>query len=157
MSKDYIHGLGKLTYNNGYIFYGNFSFSIIDGNGSLHGISKNLIYCGNWSNGVFHGKGKLYHENRKKFFSGLFLNGVCDGYGKIYDFDEVKLYEGEISKGEFSEYVEDTNIFKRINDLIKYHNTFLYKGCLKEKKINIDAFNINNNYIEIEPSAPPLI
>ena len=44
MSKDYIHGTGKLTYNNGLIYSGDFAFNVIEGSGSLHGTSKNLIF-----------------------------------------------------------------------------------------------------------------
>ena len=116
-----------------------------------------MIYIGSWKNGVFHGKGKVYHENRKKFFSGNFINGVCNGYGKIYDFDEVKLYEGEINNGEVSEYIEDINIFNRINDLINYHNTYLYQGFLRQKNLNLDKYSVNDSYYKITPSAPPMI
>ena len=67
------NGKGRLTWDNGVFYDGDFANGQFHGNGSYF-VSDYALYEGEWVNGTFTGKGKITYLNGE-IYEGEFLNG----------------------------------------------------------------------------------
>ena len=61
------HGQGKLIFEDGAFYEGEFKDDKMHGKGVLFYSPGHPAYEGDWSNDMFHGKGVLYNENPMPF------------------------------------------------------------------------------------------
>jgi len=89
---------GKLKYNDGTVYVGEFENSIPHGNGeTLSPLGDS--YVGEWSNGRRHGTGDLVFANGDSYV-GEFVNGILEGKGVMKS--QSVSYEGSFKDGVFS-------------------------------------------------------
>lgn len=74
-------GYGKIVFNNGTIYDGQWAAGVPNGEGELFYPEK-FHYIGAFKNGKFHGDGKLVSLDTKYSFEGTFKNGKKHGKGK---------------------------------------------------------------------------
>ena len=114
-------GKGKLIYNNGTEYIGNFKNNKPDGYGQLTQ-ENGEIYQGEWKEGKINGHGTRFHKNGDKYI-GNYVDNVRNGYG-VYIFSNGNTYEGNWVKGK----ANGKGIFK-------YNNGNEYEGEFKNNLI----------------------
>lgn len=62
MQNNLKNGYGKLIYQDGVYYEGNFKNDCINGKGTLFYGQNRPAYAGDWCNNKFNGKGSLYNE-----------------------------------------------------------------------------------------------
>lgn len=93
-------GKGKLNFNDGSYYIGNFDFDNMHGKGVYY-YSNGDMYKGEFLNGMIEGYGEHYDNNDCIIYEGNFLDGVYNGYGKLYYLNEL-IYEGQFLNGQFN-------------------------------------------------------
>ena len=114
-------GKGKLIYNNGTEYVGNFKNNKPDGYGQLTQ-ENGEVYQGEWKEGKINGHGTRFHKNGDKYI-GNYVDNIRNGYG-IYIFSNGNTYEGNWVKGK----ANGKGIFK-------YNNGNEYEGEFKNNLI----------------------
>ena len=76
-----LQGPGRLDYNNGTWFEGQFKDGQPDGRGEWHG-PNGLVYSGEFKAGLFHGQGRLDYGNGTTYEGG-FAHNQFDGEGTL--------------------------------------------------------------------------
>ena len=90
------HGVGKITFPNGWNYEGQWSYDVIQGEGTL--IQKNKKYIGEFKDNKKNGRGTLTYENSSKSYNGSFKNDKFDGKG-ILTFENGSKYQGSFIDG----------------------------------------------------------
>jgi hypothetical protein len=91
------HGTGKMEYENGDVYEGQWADGLRHGKGKITFVNKSS-YDGNWSNGQINGRG-VYTYFNGNVYNGLFENGLPMGYGKM-TYLNGDVYEGDWKKGQ---------------------------------------------------------
>ena len=91
------HGKGLLCYKNKSKYIGDWINDKVEGNGKNIDVNGNY-YIGEWKNGSKHGKGIIYYKNGNIKYEGDFINNEPYGKGK-YIFDSGLIYIGEFKGG----------------------------------------------------------
>ena len=117
---DCIEGKGKIRFESGGIYEGNFSQGKPNGKGSYEG--SQYKYNGEYLDGKFNGIG--VYENDKLKYEGFFKNNKFEGVGKLHFFD------GESYIGNFS-----NNLKSGLGKYI-FQDSSYYDGEWSEDKIN---------------------
>ena len=112
-------GYGKILYNNGGFYIGNWVNYEKVGKGILYYKKDNPRYEGEFSADLFNGQGKLIEENGE-YYIGNFIEGLKFGNGIEYYKNNSIKYEGEFDLGKY-------NGFGKYNFIGKA-NTFFYIG-----------------------------
>ena len=120
---DYVNGKkegnGKIVYQNGKYYIGEFKEGERNGNGTLFDNDNSIIYEGQFKNDEIHGKGKLYHNN-EIIYEGDLIDGKVEGFGKEY------LSNGTYYIGEFKNYEKNgKGKIYGINDNIIFDGFFI--------------------------------
>ena len=121
---DIFNGWGRIIYNTGQVFEGNYKNGKLNGKGVYK--YKDTLYVGDFVNNNRHGNGILL--NKKFRYKGQFNNGKINGYGKIIFYGKK---EGE---GEYEGYFKDNNIEGK--GIMKWNNGNIYQGEMKNGKMN---------------------
>jgi hypothetical protein len=125
------NGCGKIVFNDGCIFKGNFKDDLFDGQGEINWSKNGNSYIGGFSYGKFNGKGKLKFGNGNSY-EGDFKNNNFEGNG-IFNWKDYKKYIGKYhnnkrnGKGIF--YSDKENVIIEgnwINGNINGHSTIEY-------------------------------
>ena len=125
------NGCGKIVFNDGCIFKGNFKDDLFDGQGEINWSKNGNSYIGGFSYGKFNGKGKLKFGNGNSY-EGDFKNNNFEGNG-IFNWKDYKKYIGKYhnnkrnGKGVF--YSDKENVIIEgnwINGNINGHSTIEY-------------------------------
>ena len=95
-SDDLKHGQGKITFNEGEIYEGDFYKGKITGYGKYLYKDKSQ-YVGQFLDGKMHGKGEITYSNGTKFI-GNYVDNVREGYGEYYQ-ASGKIFKGNYKKG----------------------------------------------------------
>ena len=141
-------GKGKLTYNNGVIYIGEFKNDKYNGKGVLYIKKNKLVYEGYFLNGLFEGKGKFYQQNGDCYI-GNFKNGKPDGIGKEYfQKTDILKYKGGFKNdcyhGEGEFYDQKGRLLckgkfeydKLVYGILYYDNGDYYEGEIKDFAAN---------------------
>ena len=135
---------GKMTWNNGYEYDGEFNGFCLNGKGKLTGPDKE-IYEGDFNNNLFHGKGKYIYKNNEYEYDGEFQYGIKKGKGKyteMYDY----IYDGNwdndlpFGNGKYSNW-DNSCILKCTFRAGKIAEEPIFEAGSKEN-INVDEFEI---------------
>ena len=120
-SKDRRHGKGKLYNKIGKIKYeGDFYNDKMEGKGKYYYENADYYYVGNWLNDKEHGRGALYYKNGDLKYVGEFAFGKFEGRGKLI-YDSGEYYIGNWFNGEKN----DKGIEYYKNGKIKYEGNFV--------------------------------
>ena len=114
-------GKGKLVYNNGTEYLGNFRNNKPDGYGQLTQ-ENGEVYQGEWKEGKINGHGTRFHKNGDKYI-GNYVDNIRNGYG-VYIFSNGNSYEGNWANGK----ANGKGVFK-------YNNGNEYEGQFKDNLI----------------------
>ena len=90
------HGKGKMTYADGSVYEGPFSYGKKNGNGGTITYVNGDKYVGQWSGDFPNGKGKYFFKTKERY-EGDFVNGEFDGQGIMYYADQA-YYKGAWKK-----------------------------------------------------------
>ena len=91
-----MHGQGKLTFEDGKVYEGEFQNDLWNGKGKCT-YPNGDTFIGDCKMGKFDGSGKCFFSNGDAY-EGEYKNGSTDGLGK-YFFANGNIYEGEFSNG----------------------------------------------------------
>ena len=135
---------GKMTWNNGYEYDGEFNGFCLNGKGKLTG-PDNEIYEGNFNNNLFHGKGKYIYKNNEYEYDGEFQYGIKKGKGKytaMYDFTYDGNWDNDLpfGNGKYSNW-DNSCILKCTFRAGKIAEEPIFEAGSKEN-INVDEFEI---------------
>eukprot|EP01015_Nassula_variabilis_P029214 TRINITY_DN6237_c0_g1_i5.p1 TRINITY_DN6237_c0_g1~~TRINITY_DN6237_c0_g1_i5.p1 ORF type:complete len:221 (-),score=45.43 TRINITY_DN6237_c0_g1_i5:38-700(-) len=124
------NGSGKMKYQNGQVFEGNWKEDMREGHGVLYSGDMRIVYQGEWKNDKYEGKGIVNNLKRVEFsetfdfkdlakigeywdkYEGEFVNGMKHGFGTLY------LTNGEKFKGQFQ--------FDKANGIGTFYSCLLY-------------------------------
>ena len=81
-------GFGKVIFENGNYFIGQFKDDFPNGKGTIYYKNGTIMYEGDFINGKAEGNGKLIYKDGN-YFIGQFKNDIPNGKGVIYDKKEV--------------------------------------------------------------------
>ena len=135
---------GKMTWNNGYEYDGEFNGFCLHGKGKLTG-PDNEIYEGDFNNNLFHGKGKYIYKNNEYEYDGEFQYGIKKGKGKytaMYDFTYDGNWDNDLpfGNGKYSNW-DNSCILKCTFRAGKIAEEPIFEAGSKEN-INVDEFEI---------------
>ena len=139
---------GKRSWNNGYIYEGEFNGDILQGKGKLIGPDNGDIYEGDFDNNLFHGKGKYIYSKSQNEYEGEFQQGIMKGKGK-YTVKDQYIYEGDW----------DNNLPHGIGKISNIENTYIFKSAFRYGKMvdeptyekgQIEDLNFNLDELVIE-------
>ena len=88
--KDKRSGKGKIYFDSGDYYEGDFSDNKFNGNGHFIWKKNGHEYIGEYLNGIIHGNG-LYKWNKNQYYKGQYINGVKEGNGEIKYSDGKKF------------------------------------------------------------------
>ncbi|MBR6242847.1 MAG: hypothetical protein IKQ90_05070 [Ruminococcus sp.] len=97
------HGYGKVKYDSGYIYDGQWKNGKYNGTGTMIYVYGD-VYYGEWKNGLRHGKGKITSKN-KDVYEGEWKDGYQHGKGKK-TYADGTILEGRWEKGIFKNKVK---------------------------------------------------
>ena len=123
-SGDKYNGFGKLIFDNGYYYIGQFKDNIPNGKGNAYDQNGNLMYEGDFINGVREGNGKLIVDNGY-YYIGQFKDNIINGKGNVYDKNGNVMYEGDFING-----------VREGNRKLIVDNGYYYIGQFKDNIIN---------------------
>lgn len=86
-----MHGAGKMIYENGDVFTGQFVDGMKSGQGSLVLASGKGTYVGEFEDDEMHGNGCFTMEDGSEYF-GEFRDGVQHGEGMLTTSDGTEMY-----------------------------------------------------------------
>ena len=135
---------GKMTWNNGYEYDGEFNGFCLHGKGKLTG-PDNEIYEGDFNNNLFHGKGKYIYKNNEYEYDGEFQYGIKKGKGKytaMYDYTYDGNWDNDLpfGNGKYSNW-DNSCILKCTFRAGKIAEEPIFEAGSKEN-INVDEFEI---------------
>ena len=107
-------GNGRINFNNGEIYIGQFKNDLMDGKGVLYYKINIVKYEGDFLEGKYHGKGKLFQKNRE-YCIGQFIKGEKNGFGKEYYSDNKLKYEGEYKDDYLKRFLYSNSFLKGEN------------------------------------------
>ena len=145
---------GKMTWNNGYIYEGDFNGYNLQGKGKLIGPENGDIYEGDFDNNLFHGIGKYIYSKTQNEYEGEFEQGIIKGKGKFTEKDKL-IYEG----------TWDNNLPHGIGKIMNIDNTCILKSAFRYGKMvdeptyekgQKEDMNFDINELVIEPEEMKL-
>ena len=89
--KDKKCGKGKIVFDSGDIYEGEFNDNKFNGYGHYIWFKNGHEYKGNYLNGKFHGEG-FYRWGKNEYYNGEYVNGVKEGEGEISYADGKKFF-----------------------------------------------------------------
>ena len=92
-------GSGKIIYNSGYIYEGQWKAFAKNGRGKMFSPNGTLKYSGDYKNGVKDGFGIYYYDNGKISYKGEWAKDLMHGKGVRYNQDGSVNYIGEFIYG----------------------------------------------------------
>ncbi|CAD8115348.1 unnamed protein product [Paramecium sonneborni] len=96
---DKYHGNGRIIYENGNVYIGQFQEGQYDGEGFLKNTDQNnIIYEGQWSKGIKNGFGREQMCDGQ-IYIGQFKQNERHGPGKLFNLRDQYIFEGEWMKG----------------------------------------------------------
>ena len=146
-------GYGKLIFENGIYYIGQWKNGMRHGQGTLYNKDNSIIYkgdfendkyngkgmsieekgyyyIGQWKDGLKHGLGKYYNKNNNLIYEGNFENGKFNGLGQYFENNE-KYYIGQFSNNEKDEVGIEINKKEKKQTLINFSNNsqkYFYPG-----------------------------
>jgi hypothetical protein len=112
------HGNGKMTYDNGNEYDGQWKNNKRDGKGTTRYSSGN-VYIGMWKGGKRHGFGVFYIEKSGDSYRGNWSGGVKNGPG-VYEYADgeldVSFYSDDMRVGDGVRWSKDRNKASRLFD-----------------------------------------
>ena len=86
-------GFGKVIYEDGHYYIGQFKDNLRNGKGTLYNKNGNIKYEGDWINNKKEGNGKYIYEDGN-YYIGQFKDNLRDGKGKVYLPNGIMIYDG---------------------------------------------------------------
>ena len=96
--KGKLHGRGRIAWENGEVYEGDFANGLMAGRGKLQ--FHNGAYDGEFRDGLMWGRGELRYDDGR-IYRGDFVRGDWQGKGRL-ETPKGDVYEGDFSKGEFN-------------------------------------------------------
>jgi hypothetical protein len=118
------HGKGKIIYNNGGWYNGEFGFGKRNGKGKFQSADGSW-YDGEWLNDNRHGTGK-YQYASGDWYDGKWRNNKRHGYGQFYSV----MYK----RTDYGDYVDDK---RSGNGVIKWDNGNKYEGSWQDNNLGV--------------------
>ena len=134
-----VSGKGKMTYENGDVYEGDFKRNISHGFGKFVSKIGNYEYMGEWTDGYFNGKG-TYINNDGVIFNGHWIRGELCNTGTITYVENGFNY---VYKGGIKEY--DFDKYGTIKKIINGRAQIIYKGEFEYGKYNGFGVSYSNN------------
>jgi len=85
-------GIGLMTFDNGDVYYGDWKYGKMDGNGIILDSNGYPVYEGEFTNDMMDGRGTQVYSN-KDYYQGQYSNSKKQGWGKWHGANGT--YEGE--------------------------------------------------------------
>jgi len=102
-----MNGKGKIYYKNGNLSYeGDFLDNKAEGYGKMI-YEDGEYYIGEFKNGKLNGNGKMYYKKGNLKYEGNYVDGKMEGYGK-YIFENGEYYIGEFKNDKKMEKVKNS-------------------------------------------------
>ena len=90
---------GKIEWNNGYKYEGDFNGNILQGKGKLISPDNGDIYEGDFDNNFFHGQGKYIFSKSQNEYEGDWDNNLPHGIGKISNIENTYILKSAFRYG----------------------------------------------------------
>ena len=91
-------GIGKLIYENGNYYIGQFKNDLANGKGIVYDKNGSIIYKGDFINDKREGNGKIFDKDGN-YYIGHFKDDLANGKGIVYYKNGNIMYEGDFLNG----------------------------------------------------------